>query len=286
MTAWPDWAARYRELAAAVADAAPEAGPHLMRVQRLRGRDLAGRRRAPRPSHPTGRPGRRPASDATGARLLGQALARILAGHGGELALDWPGGPDWFAGRLPAPDRLQVGGTGPQAAWTLAELGARTVVPLADRSARQLSVLHPAIEIAEPAGLTPVRAADRPIRTAPARPMHHILEFTAGTAHPGGALPRSTRIILRFAADGIERDERLVAAPAWAAARLRGAVLSGMNGIADGDRASWAWLDRMVDAWVDGRGRARAPRAGRLRRRGGAAPRPPPATAAGRTPWG
>jgi ADP-dependent phosphofructokinase/glucokinase len=80
--------------------------------------------------------------------------------------------------------------------------------------------------------------------------MHHILEFTAGTEHPGGTLPRSTRIILRFAADGIERDERLVQLLPGLLPTLHGAVLSGMNGIADGDQDSWAWLDRMVDAWV------------------------------------
>jgi ADP-dependent phosphofructokinase/glucokinase len=252
MTEALDWAERYRELAETVADAATRSGPYLLgfnacvdAVWQVEADVLALLAGLAGP----GSAGR-DADDDTGARLLARVLERIGAGHGGELHVDWPGGPEWLGSRLPAPDRLQVGGTGPQAAWTLAELGGRAVVPLAVRSPRQLSVLHPAIEIADGHGLTSAHAAAVD-PDAPDRPMHHILEFTAGTSYRGGVLPRSTRIILRFAADGIERDEQLVAAQPALLPTLRGTVVSGMNGIADADPTSWEWLDRMVDAWVE-----------------------------------
>ena len=247
MTRRPDWAARYRDLAAAVGAAAPGSGPYLLgfsacvdAIWRVDADLLALLARLTE--------GGSTREDAAGARLLGQALARIGAGRGGELALDWPQGPTWLSQRLPAPDRRQLGGTGPQAAWTLAELGARTVVALADRSAHQLSVLHPAIEIAEQDGLIPAGEATAD-PNAPTQPIHAIFEFTAGTPHRGGVLPRSTRIIVRFTTRGIERDEQLVAAQPDLIPRLRGAVVSGMNAIPAGDQASWEWLDRMVDAW-------------------------------------
>jgi ADP-dependent phosphofructokinase/glucokinase len=239
------WEAQYQELAETVAEAAVGSGPYLLgfnacvdAVWRVDADVLALL------------VGLADADETTGARLLARVLQRIAAGHGGEIHVDWPGGPAWLGRHLPAPDRLQIGGTGPQAAWTLAELGGRAVVPLAVRSHRQLSVLHPAIEIADGHGVIPVReAAADP--AAVDRPMHHILEFTSGTPYRDGVLPRSTRIILRFAADGIERDELLVAAQPALLPALRGAVVSGMNGIADTDTASWQWLDRMVDAWVE-----------------------------------
>lgn len=243
------WGERYRELAATVLDAAPASGPYLLGFNACV--DAVWRVEADLLALLAGLAGARPADaeDATGARLLARVLERIEAGRGGELHVEWPGGPAWLGRHLPAPDRVQVGGTGPQAAWTLAELGGRAVVPLADRSQRQLSVLHPAIEIADGHGLTPAHAAEAD-PGAVDRPMHHILEFTAGT-YGDLVLPRSTRFILRFAADGIECDELLVATQSDLLPTLRGAVISGMNGIADADEASWEWLDRMVDAWVE-----------------------------------
>ena len=72
-------------------------------------------------------------------------LERIAEARGGELFRKWDEGPAWAENLLGSPTRLQVGGTGPQAAWALAILGAPSVLALRDRSADQLSVLHPAI---------------------------------------------------------------------------------------------------------------------------------------------
>src|SRR5712692_10834643 len=74
-------------------------------------------------------------------------LERIAEARGGELFREWDEGPAWAENLLGPPTRLQVGGTGPQAAWALALLGAPSVLALQDRSTDQLSVLHPAIGI-------------------------------------------------------------------------------------------------------------------------------------------
>ena len=57
-----------------------------------------------------------------------------------------------------------------QAAWSLAVLGAPAVLALRDRSAAQLSVLHPAIRL----------CGDATGAAAPGYPPHFILEYTAG----------------------------------------------------------------------------------------------------------
>src|SRR5438105_13392541 len=81
-------------------------------------------------------------------------LERIAEARGGELFREWDEGPAWAENLLGSPNRLQLGGTGPQAAWSLATLGAPSLVALRDRSADQLSVLHPAIGISGPDGIT------------------------------------------------------------------------------------------------------------------------------------
>ncbi|WP_304956794.1 ADP-dependent glucokinase/phosphofructokinase [Streptomyces sp. NBRC 110028] len=181
-------------------------------------------------------------------------LAVVL---GGEIAVPWPGGTDWVATLLGAPDRVQLGGTGPQAAWALAVLGAPGVVPLADRSAEQLAVLHPDVTLCTAAGTAPagrLTGADAPTGGAPKQP-HAVLEFAAGTPAPGlpGGLPRSSRIILRFMDDGIERDEWFAARSGELARTAAAGLLSGMNGLPEDGTgpADRAWLTGVARTWRD-----------------------------------
>jgi ADP-dependent phosphofructokinase/glucokinase len=245
------WHTRYADLAAELVEQAPGAGPFVFGfnvcVDQVWSVDAGMLRRiaaAARAARPTPGPAQ---------RLCAEVLDRITAGRGGEIFCDWADGPAWLSSLLPEPDRRQVGGTGPQAAWTLAELGTRCILPLADRSPAQLSVLHPRIEVVANGALVPVRelephpAADE----APGKPYHGILEFSAGTAYPGGVLPRSTRIILRFAADGIECDQDFTNLQPRFLPSVTGAVVSGMNGIAPDGKASWAWLESILDDWAE-----------------------------------
>jgi ADP-dependent phosphofructokinase/glucokinase len=242
------WQTRYDELAAELVEQAPAAGPFVFGfnvcVDQVWSVDADVLRRiaaAARAARPTPGPGQ---------RVCAEVLDRITAGRGGEIFCDWTDGPTWLSTLLPEPDRRQLGGTGPQAAWTLAELGARCILPLADRSPAQLSVLHPDIEVATNGALIPVRELSPTDDTA-GKPYHGILEFTAGTAYSGGVLPRSTRIILRFAADGIECDQDFTDLQPKLLPAVTGAVVSGMNGIPADDSSSWAWLESTLDDWAE-----------------------------------
>src|SRR5947209_13434771 len=95
-------------------------------------------------------------------------LERIAEGRGGELFREWDEGPAWAENLLGSPRRLQVGGTGPQAAWALAMLEAPSVMALRDRSPDQLSVLHPAIGMCGPDGIAAV--SDTPAGTDATKP--------------------------------------------------------------------------------------------------------------------
>jgi ADP-dependent phosphofructokinase/glucokinase len=173
-----------------------------------------------------------------------ELLARIGSGRDGEVFVPAPQLQSDLESVLGAPRQRQVGGTGPQAAWTLARVGAPSVVALADRSAAQLSVLDPDIGVMT--GRARARVADVAPAGEPAKPPHYIVEYTAGTRWRGGTVPRSSRIIVRLACDGIERDDDFAALdPRGAGAGL----VSGMNGIPDGDEESHRWLVRLVRSW-------------------------------------
>ena len=61
------------------------------------------------------------------ARAFGEMIkARAEKGIGGEIRVDWPEGPSWLAQNLPI--SYALGGTGPQAAWSLAMIGAPALV--------------------------------------------------------------------------------------------------------------------------------------------------------------
>ena len=236
MSSAPDSAAApdYVELAEALIERAPRVAPvlagcnacvdHVYRMDHDRLEALAGRR------------GTVPLAD--------QVLERVRAGRGGEIYTPWPEGPRWAAALFGPPNTSQVGGTGPQAAWTLAVLGAPTVIALADRGAEQLAVLHRHIAVCTGDGHTTAVADLAPAPT-PAKPPHVICEFTSGTEWSGGSVSRSTRIILRFAVDGIERDELFAryAGPAGAA------LFSGLNGLPADDTEGRAWMRAVVERW-------------------------------------
>ncbi len=166
----------------------------------------------------------------------GPVFDRLTAGRDGEVFLrdgSFPG--PW----LGSPVATQIGGTGPQAAWTLAELGAPSVLALADRSAAQLGVLHPDVQL----------CGEVVPHGEPGKPPHYILEFQAGTRWSGGTVPRSSRIIVRLAEDGVERDPDFAAASPALATRAGAGLVSGLNGVPAGDRASRAWVRDVVHGW-------------------------------------
>lgn len=131
-------------------------------------------------------------------------VSRIRAGRGGEIVRLWDAGSAWLQRRLGASDLEQTGGNAAQASWSLAVLGAPTLLALRDRSPAQLDVLDPRILLA---GADGVHAVSRATAAGtPLKQPHAILEFTAGTLIEGAPLPRSTRVMLRFSHEPLETD--------------------------------------------------------------------------------
>jgi ADP-dependent phosphofructokinase/glucokinase len=192
--------------------------------------------------------------------LTREAVDRIARGGDGEIFMPAPALAPALDGLLGEPLSSQVGGTGAQAAWTLAKLGAPSVLSLTDRSPAQLAVLDPAIGLCSGGAIVPVSAAvPRGIAAAPhdgstapqgasGKPPHYILEYSAGTRWRGGTVSRSSRIIVRLADDGIERDEEFAALAPDAGAGL----VSGLNALSDDDTESRRWLRDLVGRWRDG----------------------------------
>jgi ADP-dependent phosphofructokinase/glucokinase len=132
-----------------------------------------------------------------------EIMRRAKAGRGGEVVVDWPGGPK-FLDPFAIPGSTAVGGTSAQAAWALALLGAPVTMALNDRSAEQLAVLQPDVKLVGKGGAL-VSARD----VAPAgagKPAHYIVEYIAGRPLPEFTPDRSTRIIVRFADEDVEYD--------------------------------------------------------------------------------
>jgi ADP-dependent phosphofructokinase/glucokinase len=178
--------------------------------------------------------------------LATRLLARMRAGRGGELAVEWDGGPAWVEGAF-AGNRT-VGGTSAQAAHVLALLGAPVVLALQDRSRAQTEVLHPSVQVAQPDGQR-TRVADL-VPQGRGKLPHYIFEFVAGTELPDNTvLPRSSRVIVRFADDGMERDDNFAAAAH--ATRASVALLSGFNGLSAPDwPTARDWTLRLCTVWT------------------------------------
>jgi ADP-dependent phosphofructokinase/glucokinase len=172
-------------------------------------------------------------------------LERARRGIGGEIRVDWPDGPAWLDARLPR--RLGLGGTGAQAAQTLAVLGAPTLLALSDRSAAQLALIHPQIRVAGPDGTVPVGAL---AGAGGARPPHYIVEFTAGVPAGDVLPPRSSRVIVRFDDDPLAADPWFRAASVDLAASAGAAIVSGFNALPPGTlSAILAWVRPLAAAW-------------------------------------
>jgi ADP-dependent phosphofructokinase/glucokinase len=184
-----------------------------------------------------------------GPDLLNRVLARISRGRGGELLTRWPGGPAWVSGLLGSPDRYQLGGTGPQASWALATVRAASVLALADRSAEQLVVIDPRTGLCHDGQVVPAGSLIPSGR--PTKLPHCILEFAAGTTAGGLTVPRSSRIILRFGDEPVECDEQFLTMTPALVPRAGAGLLSGLNGLADGDSADRDWLAGLARAWSE-----------------------------------
>jgi ADP-dependent phosphofructokinase/glucokinase len=182
-------------------------------------------------------------------KLVREVLDRIARGRDGEIFVPARQIEPELLELLGDAAILQAGGTGVQASWVLAVLGASSVVALADRSRDQLAVLDPSIGLCSDGMVVP--AGQLTGTASPAKPPHYILEFIAGTRWRGGVVPRSSRIIVRLAEDGIECDADFAAATPALAARAGAGLVSGFNGIPDTDLASRAWLRGVVSAWRD-----------------------------------
>ena len=187
------------------------------------------------------------ASDDADANRLGRELRRrAAAGIGGEIRIDWPAGPAWldrFVDQAPT-----VGGTSAQAANVLAILGAPTLLALEERGVEQLVALHPEIRLAQGTDIVPARSAAP--RAGGRRPAHHIFAFTEGRPLADIVPKRSTRVILRFADDGLEHDPDFEHASVTLARIAGAAILSGFNNIPEAERdESFAMARRTALAW-------------------------------------
>jgi ADP-dependent phosphofructokinase/glucokinase len=157
---------------------------------------------------------------------LAKALQQRAAnGVGGELFFEWPEAEEWIAQNLPI-SSWGLGGTGAQAAQTLAVLGARALITLQDRSQRQLSVIHPDVLVATPKGLEKRSALKQ---SGPKKPAHYIFEFNAGEFAGPVRAKRSTRVIVRFADDPLDRDPAFVQESVAQASQAGAAVICGFN---------------------------------------------------------
>lgn len=160
-------------------------------------------------------------------RLLTELMARAKAGRGGEMLMDdWPEGPAFLDAHT-LPGGMAIGGTSAQAAWTLAAIGAPSLLALGEVGPGELAALHAGIGLAESE-----TAVGSPKRRWPAlsdKPAHYIIEYTAGRPLPGFVAERSTRIIVRFADEALHTDAMF---DRWVAAnghQLRVGLLSSPN---------------------------------------------------------
>lgn len=167
----------------------------------------------------------------------------------GELNWDWLDGAGWLQGALGGPDRRQLGGTGPQAAWALDVVGARSVMALKRRHHEQLSVLPGNVLVCSGGDLVSVRDLPADDTLPPSR--HEILEFSRGTTLLGKPLSRSHRLILRFAPIALEMDLEFLAMQDQLCRTAGAALFSGLNGLAQSDGASLEWAANITRTWAE-----------------------------------
>lgn len=164
-----------------------------------------------------------PAESAAG-KLADLLLARAARGVGGEVRFDWPEGPAWLRERLPP--RYALGGTGPQAAWVLGQLGVPSLVAIEDRHAAMLREIPAGVLLAEKGAL---KAADAVSTAGPHIPEIFIFEFTAGRPIGTVVPTRSSRVIIRFCDRGIQHDGDFETMSRRLAPSAAAGLLSGLN---------------------------------------------------------
>ena len=180
--------------------------------------------------------------------LARELLRRASAGIGGEFFLDWPEGGIWLEKNLQF-SRWGLGGSGAQAGQMLAVLGAPALMSLEDRSKRQLSVIHPSVQVATNQGV--LQCGDiLPVEKR--KPAHYIFEYTAGSPI-GSIIPkRSSRTIVRFTQERLDNDPDFTRESISAAAISGAAILSGFNEIDRQDiRAALSDTVKLAHAWRD-----------------------------------
>jgi ADP-dependent phosphofructokinase/glucokinase len=180
--------------------------------------------------------------------LSRELFRRASAGIGGEFHLDWPEGGMWVEKNLRF-SSWGLGGSGAQAGQMLAILGAPALMSLEDRSERQLSVIHPNVQVATDRGI--FRCGELyPIEGR--KPAHYIFEFTAGR-QVGSIIPtRSSRTIVRFADERLDKDSDFTRESITAAADAGAAILSGFNEIGHQDiEAELLNTVTLAHAWRD-----------------------------------
>ena len=161
--------------------------------------------------------------------LAAELMRRTERGAGGEYRIIWPKAESWILENLPILG-WALGGTGAQVAQALALLGGTALISLEDRSAKQLSVIHPDILIADASGLR--RCGDLAPHSA-SKPPHCIFEVTAGERVGPKVAQRSTRTIVRFLDEHLDRDPDFARESIRLADRATSAVICGFNELAD-----------------------------------------------------
>jgi hypothetical protein len=152
---------------------------------------------------------------------------RAARGVGGEIKVDWLDGPDWI--RTHVKVRHALGGTGPQAAWVLSKLGAKSVIALEDRHRLMLSQIPSGVLIAQDGK---VLEATDVIPSPQAVPETFIFEYTAGKPVGSVTPRRSSRIIVRFIDRGLQNDKEFNVVSAQLASTAAAGLLSGLNDVA------------------------------------------------------
>lgn len=180
------------------------------------------------------------------ARAFGDMVKdRACRGIGGEVRIDWPEGPAWLARHVPI--AFALGGTGPQAAWSLAAIGAKALIALEDRSAHKLNQVHPDILIAENGKA--VRSAEI-VPRGKRQPEIFIVEYTAGQTIGDVTPTRSSRIIVRFHDPGLEHDAEFEQLSVKLAPQAGAGLISGFNSIPyDKIDCEIAPVRRMTEHW-------------------------------------
>lgn len=167
------------------------------------------------------------AADSGAGHLFAMLQDRAHRGVGGEVKVDWPEGPNWLRERVGI--RHALGGTGPQAAWVLSKLGAKTVIALEDRHPLMLRQIPPGVLVVQDGTLVEgaiVRPYPRDV------PETFIFEYTAGRPVGNITPKRSSRIIVRFNDRGLQNDAEFDRLSIELAPKAAAGLLSGLNDVA------------------------------------------------------